>query len=56
MGLFWTDDSKEAEKRIEEIQSSLTSGLAPDRVDTDEEGDQVVQNIQRMIKEKSSWF
>lgn len=53
MGLFWTNDSKEAEEKIREIQSKLANGLDPDRVDTPEEGDQVVFNIQRTIREKA---
>ncbi|MBH8601377.1 hypothetical protein [Thermoactinomyces sp. CICC 23799] len=56
---FFTTDPDEAKKKIEEIETNAMSRLNPSRVDTPEEGWQMVQNIKRKIREEAEnkrWF
>ncbi|MBH8605601.1 hypothetical protein [Thermoactinomyces sp. CICC 10522] len=60
MGFFFTTDPDEAKKKIEEIEEkAMSTRLDPSRVDTPEEGWQMVQNIKQKIREEAenkSWF
>lgn len=59
MGFFFTTDPDEAKKKIEEIEAKAMSGLDPSRIDTAEEGWQMVEKIKQRIQkeaENKSWF